>query len=362
MDKRRVLVGMSGGVDSSVAAALLQDGGYEVIGVTLKLYDYAELDFDPPDGGCCSIDLIDDARSVCSLLDVPHYVLDLRDSFRKNVIENFIDSYAGGRTPNPCVACNTYIKWGEMLRTADKLDCYYVATGHYARIQRAEGTTRLLRGVDEARDQSYALWGISEEALSRTLFPLGRLSKIEVRERAGRYGFCNADRPDSQEICFVPAGDYSRIIRQNAGESGIPVRPGPIIDQDGNVVGCHKGIARYTIGQRRGLGISHPEPLYVTHIDAVSATVTVGPQEKLYNSRFTVSDVNMVAPAGELADKVNIKIRYRHKAGSGMVNLSNGAAEVLFDHPERAITPGQSAVFYRDDVVLGGGIIDRVIG
>lgn len=349
-------------MDSSVAAALLQDDGYEVIGVTLKLYDYAELDFDPPDGGCCSIDLIDDARSVCSQLNIPHYVLDLKDSFKKSVIENFIDSYAAGRTPNPCVACNTYIKWGEMLRTADKLDCYYVATGHYARVQRTTDTIRLLKGIDMTRDQSYALWGISGEALSRTLFPLGELTKIEVREKARRYVFRNADRPDSQEICFVPAGDYSHIIRQSSGEGGIPMRPGPIIDQDGKVVGRHKGIAKYTIGQRRGLGISNREPLYVTHIDAAGATVTIGPQERLYNSRFTVSEVNLVVPAEELADKVDIKIRYRHKPGRGMVSLTNDTAEVLFDHPERAITPGQSAVFYRDDMVLGGGIIDRVFG
>jgi tRNA-specific 2-thiouridylase len=361
MIKKKVLAGMSGGVDSSVAAALLHDEGYEVIGVTLKLYDYAELDFEPPDGGCCSLDLIEDARSVCSQLGVPHYVLDLRDSFRKNVIENFIESYAGGKTPNPCVACNTFIKWGEMLKTADKLGCDFVTTGHYARVRRAIGTTRLLRGVDKERDQSYALWGISREALSRTLFPLGELTKPEVRDTARRYGFRNADRPDSQEICFVPARNYSYIVGQKFGEDSIAMRPGAIVDHQRNIIGHHKGIARYTIGQRRGLGISHPEPLYVTDIDAASATVTVGPKEKLYASRFMVSGINLVVPAEELTEKLYVKIRYRHEAAPARVIMNNGSAEVLFDHPQRAITPGQSAVFYREDVVLGGGIIDRLL-
>lgn len=353
---------MSGGVDSSVAASLLHDEGFDVIGVTLKLYDYGELDFDPPDGGCCTIDLIEDARSVCSLLGIPHYVLDLRDFFKKNVIENFIEAYAGGRTPNPCVACNTFIKWKEMLKTADKLECNYIATGHYARIQETEGKARLLRGIAKDRDQSYALWGISMEALSRTLFPLGELTKRETREIARRFGFRNAGRPDSQEICFVPANDYADIIRQRFGEDSVSMRPGPIIDGAGRVVGRHKGIARYTIGQRRGLGISHPEPLYVTNIDAASATVTVGPKEMLYGSRFTVAGVNLIAPTEDFADGIDIKIRYRHKAARGTVGLSNGTAEVIFDRPERAITPGQSAVFYRDDFVLGGGIIDKVLG
>lgn len=353
---------MSGGVDSSVAAAQLHDEGYDVIGVTLKLYDYAELDFDPPDGGCCTIDLIDDARSVCSLLDIPHYVLDLRDSFNKNVIEVFIQAYAGGRTPNPCVACNTFIKWREMLKTADKLECGFIATGHYARVRRTACDVRLLRGIDTDRDQSYALWGISGEALSRTLFPVGELTKPEIREEARRRGFRNADRPDSQEICFVPAGDYSHIIRRRFGEESESLRPGPIVDRDGKIVGRHNGIARYTIGQRRGLGISNRKPLYVTHIDAANATVTVGPKEMLYGSRFTVTGVNLMVSSGEMPNKAEVKIRYRHKAAPAAVVLSDGEGEVSFDRPERAITPGQSAVFYRDDTVLGGGIIERVLG
>ncbi|HBC47059.1 MAG TPA: tRNA 2-thiouridine(34) synthase MnmA, partial [candidate division Zixibacteria bacterium] len=200
----KVLVGMSGGVDSSVAAALLKEQGYNVVGVTLKLYDYATLDFEPPDGGCCSIDLINDARAVCAGLGVPHYVVDLQESFRKNVIEDFIDSYSKGRTPNPCINCNRFVKWGEMLNVADKLGCDYVATGHYARIVRSENEVQLLKARDTNKDQSYALWGIKPEALARTLLPVGEFTKPEIREIAQRHAFRNANRPDSQEICFVP--------------------------------------------------------------------------------------------------------------------------------------------------------------
>lgn len=361
MGKGKVLIGLSGGVDSSVAAALLVEQGYEVIAVTLKLYDHAGLDFDPPDGGCCSIDLIDDARSVCSRLNISHYVLDLRDSFRENVIEDFLRSYSRGRTPNPCINCNTHIKWGEMLKTADKLGCRFIATGHYARIDRSRHAPRLLKALDRSRDQSYALWGIPGDSLKRTLFPLGELSKKETREVAENNNFSNADRPDSQEICFVPTGNYANIIRQRLGNNDPSLKPGPIYDSDGRTIGEHKGYANYTIGQRRGLGISFPEPLYVTRIDPDDRSITVGIKERLFGRRFTIAGVNLLVSGEEIPGKIDVKIRYRHDARAATLELTGDKGGITFDEPQRAITPGQSAVFYDDDLVIGGGIIDEVL-
>jgi len=357
---KRVLAGLSGGVDSSVAAALLVERGYDVIGVTLKLYDYDDLGFDPPDGGCCSIDLIEDARAACSRLGIPHYVIDLRDIFQKKVIDNFIESYDRGRTPNPCVNCNTYIKWGEMLKTADKLDCDYIATGHYARIERRGDHPRLLKGLDPSRDQSYALWGISARGLGRTLFPLGDILKRETREIAGRLGLRNADRPDSQDICFVPANDYSYIIRKKLGADSPSLKSGPILDIDGREIGRHKGIAAYTIGQRRGLGISDKRPLYVTGIDPEHGSITVGTDDCLFASRFSAVDLNLLVEKENIPERIEAQIRYRHEPSPARLSLKGNAAEIIFEVPQRAITPGQSVVFYSGDLVLGGGIIDVI--
>ena len=359
--RKRALAGLSGGVDSSVAAALLIEQGFEVIGVTLKLYDYGELGFDPPDGGCCSLDLIDDARGACARMNIPHYVIDLRDNFRRDVIDDFIESYSRGRTPNPCVNCNTYIKWGEMLRTADKLGCDYIATGHYARVDNSGDPTRLLKSVDDSRDQSYALWGISREALKRTLFPLGEISKIKTREIARSLELRNAERPDSQEICFVPQNDYAYILRKKLGEDNPALKAGPIYDIDGNEVGRHKGIASYTIGQRRGLGISHETPLYVTRINTEDGSIVVGSEADLYARRFTADNLNIIADDLNSSGRIEAKIRYRHQPAPAELSLSDGVAEVVFDTPQRAITSGQSVVFYDGDRVLGGGVIDRVL-
>ncbi len=359
--KKKVLVGLSGGVDSSMAAALLLEQGYDVIGVTLKLYDYAELDFDPPDGGCCTIELIDDARVVCASLGIPHYVIDLQKSFEKNVIDDFVESYALGRTPNPCINCNRFIKWGEMLHMADKLGCDFVATGHYARVERTEsGEVRLLKSRDPAKDQSYALWGITPEALSRTLLPVGEYSKPEIRRMARERGLRNSDRPDSQEICFVPAGDYAAVVRQRRG--GDPsLQTGPILDTSGNKVGEHRGYAYFTIGQRKGFGLSASSPLYVTRINPADRSITVGTKEHLFSRRFSVVDLNLLVDAGGLPEKIEAKIRYRHEGSPACLRLHDGGAVVTFENPERAITPGQSAVFYSGDRVLGGGVIERVI-
>ncbi|OGC90298.1 MAG: tRNA 2-thiouridine(34) synthase MnmA [candidate division Zixibacteria bacterium RBG_16_53_22] len=357
---KRVLVGMSGGVDSSMAAALLREQGYDVIGITLKLYDYAKLNFEPPDGGCCTIDLINDARLVCDRLGVPHYVIDLQRAFEKTVIDDFINSYSHGRTPNPCINCNRFIKWGEMLKTADKLGCDLVATGHYARVMKDEAGVRLFKAVDTGKDQSYALWGIPLEALNRTILPIGLFTKAEIREKARKYGFRNADRPDSQEICFVPAGDYAAIIGQRRrGDSSL--QPGPIYDVRGNKLGEHKGYAYFTIGQRKGFGIAEGVPLYVTRINPDDQSITVGTRDHLLARQFSLIDINLLIKPEEMPDEVDIKIRYRHGGGRGHAELAGYGATVTFDQPERAITPGQSAVFYDGDRVLGGGVIDRVL-
>jgi len=357
---QRVLVGMSGGVDSSMSAALLKEQGYDVIGITLKLYDYAELNFEPPDGGCCTIDLINDARLVCDRLGIPHYVIDLKRAFEQNVIENFIDSYSQGRTPNPCINCNRFIKWGEMLKTADKLGCDLVATGHYARVIEDKSGVRLLKAVDTSKDQSYALWGIPLEALKRTILPIGNFTKAEIREKARKCGFRNADRPDSQEICFVPAGDYAAIIAQRRKDDR-SLQPGPIYDVRGHEIGEHRGYAYFTIGQRKGFGIAEGVPLYVTRINPDDRSITVGTRDHLFARRFSLSDINLLIKPEELPDEVEIKIRYRHGGARGRVELMGKGAMVTFDRPERAITPGQSAVFYDGERVLGGGIIDQII-
>lgn len=356
---RKVLIGLSGGVDSSVAAALLVEQGYDAIGITLKLYDYADLDFDPPDGGCCSIDLIEDARAACSRLNIPHYVIDMRDNFDKNVINVFIKSYSLGRTPNPCVNCNTYIKWGEMLRMADKLGCDYVATGHYARIDRSSEIPKLLKGFDGSRDQSYVLWGVSRDALGRTLFPLGEMNKTETRNIARRLCLRNAERPDSQEICFVPDNNYSYIIHQRLGESDPSLRSGPILDMEGREIGRHKGIANYTIGQRRGLGISNDTPLYVAAIDQKKGSITVGTEDHLYASQLIATDLNWLIDKKDIPRRIEAKIRYRHEPATATLELRENTAITSFEKAQRAITPGQSVVFYNGDLVLGGGIIDR---
>jgi tRNA-specific 2-thiouridylase len=359
--KKRVLAGLSGGVDSSVAAALLVEQGFDVVGVTLKLYDYSDLDFAPPDGGCCSIDLINDARSVCASLRIPHYVVDLTAQFEKDVIDDFIDSYARGHTPNPCINCNRFMKWGEMLTMADKLSCDLIATGHYARVEFSDDAVRLLKGIDTGKDQSYALWAIDVWALSRTLLPLGGLTKKEVRQIASGKGFRNANRAESQEICFVPEGRYSALMIKRRGLSDPSLRRGPILDAAGRKIGEHAGYANYTIGQRKGLGISAPQPLYVTGIDPNSNSITVGASEQLNSEAFSVVDVRLLVDRESFPEVVDVKIRYRHAGSRARVSFEGSGGIVRFERPERAVTPGQSAVFYMNDQVLGGAIIDRLL-
>jgi tRNA-specific 2-thiouridylase len=360
-----VLVAMSGGVDSSVAAALLCERGYRVIGVTMNLWDYDRVGGNVNrDSGCCSIDTMDDARAVCHTLGVPHYVVNLRDQFEEMVTENFIREYLEGRTPNPCVRCNTYLKWGVLLQKAHELGADRIATGHYARItyDRDRGRYLLRRGVDRDKDQSYALWGIRPEGLRRTLLPVGEFTKAEVRQIARRLGLRTAEKPESQEICFVPDNDYTRFLREKV-PTLLSVEGGEIVDRQGNVVGRHRGFPFYTVGQRRGLGLSLGRPVYVTAIDPEANRVVIGDADDLLAEGLIAEKVNWVSIDGlEAPRPAEVKIRYRDPGSPATLYPEpDGQIRVIFSEPQRAVTPGQSAVFYDDDIVLGGGIIAAAV-
>jgi tRNA-specific 2-thiouridylase len=368
--KPLVVVGMSGGVDSSLAAFLLNQQGYQVAGVSVRLFDYNNLEEDPcAEKSCCSAESIEAARQVCESIGIPHHVIDMQEEFKKEVISNFVEEYTRGRTPNPCIICNTKIKWKSLWTKAESLGADFIATGHYARVRYDQDKKRyhLLRGIDSTRDQSYALTGLSQEDLSHTIFPLGELTKKEVRTLAREHGLKVADREESQEICFVPDDDYARFIREwNAKDnlkSGDVIKPGPILNLQGEKLGEHQGIPFYTIGQRRGLKIAVGRPLYVVRIDPKKNVVYVGENEELFGSSFVVINVNWIA-FDTLDDQMDcqIQIRYKHAAQKGTIcPLTNGEVMVKFDKSERAITPGQSAVFYSGVMVLGGGVIDRVV-
>ena len=354
MDRKRVIVAMSGGVDSSVAAALLLREGYDVIGITMRLWTLEDPEAPLHRRRCCSVDDSEDARAVCDTLGIPHYVLNFEQEFAATVVDYFCREYLRGRTPNPCLACNEHVKFRPLLAKALALEADYLATGHYSRIERKGRGYELWRARDESKDQSYVLYVLGQEELSRLLFPLGDYTKAEVRRIAADLRLPVADKPDSAEICFIPRGDYRQFLAQRS-----PQRPGDIVDGGGRVLGRHQGIGGYTVGQRRGLpSRGGHEPLYVLGLNPIDNAVTVGRDDELLSNLLWAEDVSFVsgeAPVGPLT--VEAKIRYGGEPAPAVVTLADGKAEVHFQRPQRAITPGQAVVFYQGPRVLGGGII-----
>ena len=350
-----ILVAMSGGVDSSVAAKLLCDAGNRCIGCTMKLYDNADAGIDRAHT-CCSLDDVEDARSVAHRLGMDYFVFNFSEDFREKVIDKFVASYLAGRTPNPCIDCNRFMKFDKLFSRADVLSCEKIATGHYARIGFENGKYTLKKAVDETKDQSYVLYAMTQAQLSRTLFPLGELEKSETRRIADAAGFINADKPDSQDICFVPDGDYAKIIELHTGR---PTPKGNFIDKDGRVLGQHAGIIRYTIGQHRGLGIDTPGKRYVCALSAADNTVTLGEAADLLKSDAVVTDFNWIsgeAPASPIRCKAKLRYRQTEQPATATPH-ADGSVHIHFDAPQRAVTPGQAAVLYDGDTVLGGGTV-----
>lgn len=354
---KRIVVAMSGGVDSSVTAALLKEAGHEVIGITMQIWDYSK--FEAPDGNtfgtCCSLDDVYDARRVAEQIGIPFYVVNFEADFQQAVIDPFCDAYFSGRTPNPCVLCNQILKFERLLQRARELEADYLVTGHYARILQSDGRLQLRKGLDRAKDQSYFLFTLTPEQMRMVRFPLGGMTKTEVRSHADRLGLRVAEKPESQDICFVPDGDYVRFLEEERGAGRCD---GEIVHIDGRVLGRHQGTYRYTIGQRRGLGIAWPRPLYVVRIEADRNRVVVGEREHLEVTDLVMDGVNWIVPPATDSFQAACRIRYRHGEQPARVKvLSDGRVAVRFDQPQRGVTPGQAAVIYRDDEVLGGGWI-----
>ncbi len=351
---KRAIIAMSGGVDSSVAAYIMKERGYDIMGVTLRLFDNDDIGV--TEKSCCSLSDVEDAKSVARGLGIEHYTFNFRDSFKKEVIDRFIDAYENCRTPNPCIDCNSYIKFKRLLERAAELDCDTIVTGHYCQIEKQGSRYLLKKGIDATKDQSYVLYRMTQQQLEHTDFPLGSLTKSEVREIAYAQGFSNAKKHDSQDICFVPDGDYASFIESYSGRK-YPV--GDFVDLQGNVLGEHKGLIRYTTGQRKGLGLALPKPMYVCRICPESNTVVLGDNADLFSSELEADNINLIAADSlDGAIKAEVKVRYSQKAQPATVyQTDDDRIRVIFDEPQRAITSGQAAVIYDGDTVIGGGTI-----
>jgi tRNA-uridine 2-sulfurtransferase len=356
MPEKTVLVAMSGGVDSSLAAALLVEQGYHVIGVTMKTFCYSENA--GPTRTCCGLDGIMDAKRVADRLRIPHYVFDMEEAFTASVIDDFVHEYVHGRTPNPCVRCNSNTKIPDLLRRGRMFGADLIATGHYARVLRDDaGHARLARGLDYNKDQSYFLWGVPRDVLQHIVFPVGELTKPEVRARARRLELETADKPESQEICFVPTGDYAEFLGKRIGHEHAALSPGKLVTSSGDVVGEHAGYARYTIGQRKGLGGGRGRALYVLGVVPTTNEVIVGDEDELERRDVAIGDLNWLDDEPHIGEKLLVQVRHRARAVSGTVVSVGDVLKLELDQPQRAVTPGQSGVVYRDDIVVGGGRI-----
>lgn len=354
---------MSGGVDSSLAAALLKDEGYEVIGATMQIWPDVVPEVAENYGGCCSLVAVEDARRVADRLGIPYYVLNLRETFERAVVDDFVAEYSRGRTPNPCIICNHVVKFTALLEKALALECRFIATGHYARVARDLGTGRhlILKARDNRKDQTYALYGLTQGQLAHVLWPLGGLTKPEVRRRAAACGLPTADKPESQEICFVMDDDYARFVRERAPEA---FTPGPFKDIHGQVIGTHRGLPNYTVGQRKGLGLTAQRPMYVVRLEPDENAVVLGFAEDVYSRGLEAGGCNFI-PFDQLDGpmRVGVKVRYGAEEAPGVIEPIEGGDGIraTFDRPQRAVTPGQAVVFYDDEVVVGGGKIEQAV-
>lgn len=357
----RVLVAMSGGIDSTVTAMLMHEEGYEVVGITMKTWDYATSGGSKKETGCCSLDSINDARKVAVDMNFHHFIVDIREEFGDYVIDNFVSEYMAGRTPNPCVLCNTHIKWNALLKRADALDCEFIATGHYAIIREQAGRFFIKKATDRQKDQSYVLWGLSQECLKRSKFPLGEMTKPEVRKIAYDRGYHElSKKSESYEICFVPDNDYRSFLKRRVEDLEAQVTGGHFVNKKGEILGRHQGYPFYTIGQRKGLGIAFGQPMFVTEIHPETNTVVLGLEEELIRNSMKVGQVNSMKYP-EIPDGLEVvaKIRYRDSGTVSILHSQNNEIEVEFLANVKGVAPGQSAVFYENDDVVGGGIIYR---